>query len=194
MDSDHSYNKTYFEMLKRRSSFQLWARSFFFVSLHSYLKGDVLDLGCGIGEVTNHVEAQNKYFGVDINPLCVNFLREKGFWAEVGSAYEIPMNAASVDVVLMSHVLEHLDDPTRALSEISRVLRSSGLLIVIVPMIKGFHNDPTHRIFYNRDLLRKFAEKNHYEVRSISLFPLPFEVMGNFFYFFEYRMIAQKEK
>lgn len=128
-------------------------KKLFFKSLHSYLKGDVLDLGCGIGEVTNHVEDQNKYFGVDINPLCVNLMREKGFRAEIGSAYEIPAFAASADVVLMSHVLEHLDDPTRALSEVSRVLRPSGLLIIIVPMIKGFHSDPTHRIFYNRDLL-----------------------------------------
>jgi ubiquinone/menaquinone biosynthesis C-methylase UbiE len=193
MEPDHSYDKAYFELLKGRSSFQFWARSLFFVSLHSYLKGDILDLGCGIGEVTNHVEDQNKYFGVDINPFCVNFLREKGFCAKVGSAYEIPMDASSVDVVFMSHVLEHLDDPTRALSEISRVLRPSGLLIVIVPMVKGFHSDPTHRIFYNRDLLRKLAKKNHYEVRSTSLFPFPLEVLGNFFYFFEYRMIAQKE-
>lgn len=193
MNPNHSYNKSYFEMLNGRSSFQLWARSYFFKSLHSYLKGDVLDLGCGIGEVTNHVEDQNKYFGVDINPLCVNLMRGKGFRAEVGSAYEIPAFAASADVVLMSHVLEHLDDPTRALREVSRVLRPSGLLIIIVPMIKGFHSDPTHRIFYNRDLLRKLAKKNHYEVLSTSLFPLPFEILGNFLYFFEYRLIAQKD-
>ncbi|MCX6082851.1 MAG: class I SAM-dependent methyltransferase [Chloroflexi bacterium] len=189
---ESSYEKVYFERMKNRSGFQMWARSFFFPPLRSYLLGDVLDLGCGIGEIASYIESPNRYFGVDINPYCVEYLQGKGLWAKAGSVYEIPLEADSVDVVILSHVLEHLDAPDKALDEISRVLRSSGTLIVIVPMHHGYTTDRTHRIFYRPKQLSEIAQKHDYDVKSISIFPIPWEVLGEFFYFFEYRMIAQK--
>lgn len=93
----------------------------------------------------------------------------------------------------MSHVLEHLDDPARALNEISRVLRPSGTLIVIVPMRYGYTTDSTHRFFYDAGRLRKIAKEHHYDVQSILVFPIPWEFLGSFFYFFEYRLIARKK-
>ena len=189
---ESSYDKVYFQRLINRNAFQMWIRSFFFLPLRQYLKGDVLDLGCGIGEISNYVETQKRYFGVDINPYCVEYLQNKGLWAKLGSVYQIPSDTASVDVVVLSHVLEHLESPDKAISEISRVLRSSGTLIVIVPMRRGYRGDSTHRIFYQPKQLDEIAHKHHFDVRSISFFPIPWEFLGELFYFFEYRMIAQK--
>lgn len=45
-----------------------------------------------------------------------------------GSAYELPLPSDSVDVVIISDVLEHLHDLPRALAELTRVLRPGGLL------------------------------------------------------------------
>jgi 2-polyprenyl-3-methyl-5-hydroxy-6-metoxy-1,4-benzoquinol methylase len=191
--SNNIYDKSYFEILQRRSPLQRWVRSYFFSVLHSYLKGNVLDVGCGIGELANHVQDKSKYFGIDVNPYCVNYLLVRSLQAEVGSVYEIPSGPLAFDVVVMSHVLEHLDDPQRAIHEISRVLKPSGYLILIVPMKKGFNMDPTHRIFYDVKALDNLAKENNYGVISISTFPLSIPVLGNFFYFFEYRMVAQKQ-
>lgn len=44
---------------------------------------------------------------------------------------------ASVDAVIASHILEHVDD-RRALPEIRRVLASGGQLIAMVPLIEGW--------------------------------------------------------
>lgn len=191
--SEYSYDKAYFERLINRNAIQMWMRKFFFSALRPYLRGDVLDLGCGIGEVANYIEAQDRYFGVDINPYCIENLQSKKLWAKLGSAYKIPLDSESVDVVLMSHVLEHLDDPARAMNEISRVLRPSGTLIVIVPMHYGYMTDTTHRIFYDPERLRKIAKEHNYEVQSVLHFPIPWEFLGNYFYFFEYRLIARKK-
>lgn len=84
--TDNSYGKVYFERLLNRTAFQMWTRKFFFSALRPYLKGDVLDLGCGIGEVAHYVEVQDRYFGVDINPYCVEYLQSKRLWAKLGSA------------------------------------------------------------------------------------------------------------
>jgi len=190
---EHSYDIAYFQRLINRNPFQLWVRSFFFLSLRQYLKGDVLDLGCGIGELSKYVEARERYLGVDINPYCVEYLQNKGLWARLGSVYQIPLDTASVDVVVLSHVLEHLETPDKALVEISRVLRPFGTLLVIVPMRRGYMGDSTHRVFYRPKQLGELADKHHFDIKGISIFPIPWEILGEFFYFFEYRMIAQKK-
>ena len=190
---EYSYDKAYFEKLIHRTRFQLWMRSFFFAPLRQYLKGNVLDLGCGIGEIANYVESREHYFGLDINPYCVEYLQRKGLWAKIGSVYQIPLDTASMDVIILSHVLEHLEEPDTALAEISRVLKPSGTFIVIVPMHHGYTTDSTHRIFYQPKQLAELAQRHHYEVKNISIFPIPWEFLGELFYFFEYRMIAQKQ-
>jgi ubiquinone/menaquinone biosynthesis C-methylase UbiE len=186
------YDKEYLEYLKNRTSFQIWIRNFFFAPLRPYLTGVVLDIGCGIGELANHIDEHAKYLGVDINPYCVDYVKEKGLWAKQGSAYEIPLTDSSVDVVVMSHVLEHLEEPHKALKEISRVLQHNGIVIIIVPMIKGFHRDPTHRTFYDKSKLNKLAVEYYFYPISLTSFPLGLELLGKYFYFFEYRLIAQK--
>jgi ubiquinone/menaquinone biosynthesis C-methylase UbiE len=43
----------------------------------------------------------------------------------------------SIDVVVASHVLEHVDDK-KALAEIRRVLRSDGVAPLMVPIVEGW--------------------------------------------------------
>lgn len=43
----------------------------------------------------------------------------------------------SFDVVLCSHVLEHVPDDRRAMRELHRILRPDGFAIVMVPMVHG---------------------------------------------------------
>ena len=43
----------------------------------------------------------------------------------------------SIDILLCSHILEHVDDDRKAMREISRVLRPDGFTIVMVPLVHG---------------------------------------------------------
>jgi SAM-dependent methyltransferase len=54
--------------------------------------------------------------------------------AHIGSAEDLAdMADASVDFVVACHVLEHIEDPTRALREIHRVLRDGGIFFCALP-------------------------------------------------------------
>jgi len=49
----------------------------------------------------------------------------------------LPLRTASVDLVLSSHVLEHVPDDAAAIAELARVLRPGGTAIVLVPWDPG---------------------------------------------------------
>lgn len=52
----------------------------------------------------------------------------------------------SLDVVLCSHILEHIPDDRKAMRELRRVLKPDGFAIVLVPLVVGVdetHEDPS---------------------------------------------------
>ncbi len=69
----------------------------------------------------------HEYISCDIKP---------GVADKVLNIENIEVTSNSFDVVLCSHVLEHVDDK-RAISEIHRILRPGGFAILMVPIIEG---------------------------------------------------------
>lgn len=57
---------------------------------------------------------------------------------------EWPFPAASIDGLVMSHVLEHVDDQASVLEEAARVLRVGGWVEVTVPVGADAFADPDH--------------------------------------------------
>jgi SAM-dependent methyltransferase len=73
----------------------------------------------------------------------------------------IALDDGSIDVVIGSHVLEHVDD-RRALGEIFRVLRPGGQLVALVPLVEGWqstYEDPS--ITAPTDRAAHFARYDH---------------------------------
>lgn len=100
----------------------------------------VLDAGCGDGinlAGLHDLARQHRWLlepvGVDYNPLRLGRARAQGTPVQQASLYALPYRTGAFDVVLCSHVLEHVPDLATALSELHRVLRRGGLLIVAVP-------------------------------------------------------------
>lgn len=109
----------------------------------AHIRGRLLDVGCGLKPyapllapyVTEHV-------GVD-HPDSPHALTSVDVLA---TAYDIPLESASFDTVLMSEVLEHLERPGDALAESHRLLKPGGKLILTTPFIWTLHEEP--RDFY----------------------------------------------
>jgi SAM-dependent methyltransferase len=86
-----------------------------------------MDLGCGEGRYLNHLQESFPEFdfrGVD--PLVSDEARG----IQTGSAFHIPFADKTFDAVYAFIVFQHIHDPVLALSEIHRVLKLGGLLIV----------------------------------------------------------------
>jgi O-antigen biosynthesis protein len=113
----------------------------------------VLDIACGEGYgsaiMARHARS---VVGVDISPEAVEHASKTyGGLANlafcVGNAAEIPLPDDSVDVVVSFETIEHHDRHEEMLSEIRRVLRPDGILIISSPNrtvyseLAGYHNE-----------------------------------------------------
>jgi SAM-dependent methyltransferase len=71
---------------------------------------------------------------LDLDPTMLSGAPRPG---AVADAEGLPLAEASVDIVVLSAVLEHVLDPRRAVAEAMRVLRPGGRLVVYVPWDKA---------------------------------------------------------
>jgi ubiquinone/menaquinone biosynthesis C-methylase UbiE len=92
----------------------------------------VLELGVGTGRIARPIlDAGCRVIGLDISAEMMRKASEKGIAKLVrGSLLELPLRDASVDAVMVVHVLHHIADWRVALTEAMRVLRPGGLVIM----------------------------------------------------------------
>jgi ubiquinone/menaquinone biosynthesis C-methylase UbiE len=62
----------------------------------------------------------------------------------VGDIHHMPVSDASVDAIICSSVLEHIDNPILAVQEMHRVLKKGGKLFIYVPSIYPYHARQGH--------------------------------------------------
>jgi SAM-dependent methyltransferase len=97
----------------------------------------VLDVGCGSGWFAKAcAETGATVWASDLSRRGVRGARDRypaaGLF-QVGDVYHMAFADSSFDIVLLSEVLEHLEDIDRALAEVVRVLRPGGQLLASVP-------------------------------------------------------------
>lgn len=110
------------------------------ISRHAASAGRVLDVGCGTGFLLEYLgRAGWSGLGIDLSPESVALADERlerigvadRLSAQVGSAYEPP--TGPFDLVTVTDVLEHLDDPRACLSAIRSQIAPGGLLVISTP-------------------------------------------------------------
>jgi len=100
------------------------------------LEKDILDLGCGEGITLEKVLRRfpdRHVLGIDYAEEKIKICQERRLPVRQGSAYALGLGDHSWDCCLLLEVIEHLEDPGKALREVHRVLRKGGLFLLIFP-------------------------------------------------------------
>jgi hypothetical protein len=66
----------------------------------------------------------------------------------MGDLLNIPLQDGELDGVILTEVLEHCEDPFRAIAEVRRVLKPGGMLLVTSPFIWGWHGTSDYKDFW----------------------------------------------
>lgn len=127
--------------------------------------GRLLDVGCGNGPFRHLLDPRKVvYRGVDVaeaaafgyaNPDVVYY-----------DGHVLPFPDDSFEAVLCTEVLEHIPDPAETLSEIHRVLKPGGRLLLTIPWSARFHYQPHDYHRYTPSMLRQlFAGFSGVEIK-----------------------------
>jgi len=135
--------------------------------------GDVLDIGCGGGNMIHHLSRYGRVKGIDVDARPVAMAQARGYDVRQGDATRgIPFPDASFDLVTALDVIEHVDADEAILREACRVARPRGILTVSVPALQSLwsYNDEIngHKHRYTPRELRERVERAGFRVRRIS--------------------------
>lgn len=92
---------------------------------------DVLEVGCGTGLLLERIARfARSAKGIDLSDGMLEKARARGLDVARGSATDLPFADASFDVACSFKVLPHVRDIDRALTEMSRVVRPGGTVVI----------------------------------------------------------------
>jgi ubiquinone/menaquinone biosynthesis C-methylase UbiE len=102
------------------------------------IKGAFLDIGCHSGTFTSKVLEKigsKKVYGLDISPSAIKLVSKRIPFGkfQVGDAGKLPYKSNYFTAAFCLEMLEHVDSPKQALSEIRRVLKKDGYAVILVP-------------------------------------------------------------
>lgn len=108
----------------------------------------ILDIGCGGNKIPNAV-----YIDIDpdVHPDIVHDL----------NIYPFPLETGSFDKIYAKHIIEHLNDPTAFVKEITRLLKPGGIAFIATPHFSSYvaYSEPQHKLFYSYFLLSNIVSK-----------------------------------
>jgi SAM-dependent methyltransferase len=135
---------------------------FGYVSASNYIKGSVLELGCGVGRGIEILQDRaESYTAIDKNKSLLETLARK--YPKVNFVHaNIPpfkgVSDNSFDTVVTFHVIEHIKDDQKFVDEIYRVLKPGGMALISTPnKHKSFARNPWHIREYTKETLSKLV-------------------------------------
>jgi SAM-dependent methyltransferase len=107
------------------------AEEFVFEAVAEARPKDVLEVGCGAGELAERMvrELGANVCAVDTSERMVALTRERGVDTRVADVQGLPFDDESFDCVVAAWVLYHVHDRDRAIAECARVLRAGGRFV-----------------------------------------------------------------
>jgi len=126
------------------------------------MTGKILDVGCGKKPYKKLFLNAREYIGIDIENPGHDHSQE-----EIDVFYDgkiFPFVDQNFDSVLTNQVFEHVFNPDEFMSEISRVLKKEGHLLITVPFVWDEHEQPFDYGRYSSFGIRHILEKHNFEI------------------------------
>lgn len=154
-----------------------------FETIRSFVGQNVVEAGCGIGNLTELMLNKESLTCFDIDPLYVELIQRRFAHLENFAAHRVDLQETSLhdlklkqrpDTVICLNVLEYLSDDCKALKNLYEMLEPGGNLILMVPQHKwlfgALDKKIGHNRRYDRDELSEKLASIGFELRKIDDF------------------------
>lgn len=123
--------------------------------------GLLVDIGCGVRPY-QHCFAHCRYVGLEVTQESPHGSARRPDVQFDGRT--LPLRDGSTDAILCTQVLEHVFEPSDFLSELRRVLKPGGRLLLTVPFVWDEHEQPFDYARYTSFGLRHLLQKSGFRV------------------------------
>ena len=116
-------------------------------AIQPFVRGAVLDIGCGWSRLPDFLPGLVTYVGADINPQALDYCQahhpQHKFYQRDLDVEPLDIHDGPFDTIILTAVLEHLHTPDKLLDEIPALLSTSGRFLLTTPSPWG---DIVHRV------------------------------------------------
>lgn len=126
-----------------------YGRHIEFIGHHITKESVFLEIGCRTAIISQVLKKQGyeNCYGVDLHKQALMGAKKGGVNAICADMHFLPVKSQSVDIILLSEVLEHSPTPDLVLLEMQRVLKRKGVIIIDVPLQAESYRD----FFYKKE-------------------------------------------
>ncbi|GMU46712.1 MAG: hypothetical protein AMXMBFR26_14940 [Porticoccaceae bacterium] len=195
------YGETYASIQIRRSRNPLrrLVRAYYLRDIVRYVEGPAIDVGCGAGDLLALLPVGS--LGLEVNPAAVAYGQSIGLNVELydpeADRYRFDMiPRGRYRTILFTHVLEHLDEPGRALKTVFESASRTGIrrIVITVPCQRGFRFDSTHRTYVDETYLRQQGLLCRQDFVPVVMcwFPINWRWLGSLYTYHELRVVFER--
>ncbi|PIU83137.1 MAG: hypothetical protein COS68_05645 [Elusimicrobia bacterium CG06_land_8_20_14_3_00_38_11] len=183
------------QLMEGMEKYNLWIYGKF----SEYIKGKVLEIGCGLGTITQFYVDNFDVTATDISAEYVNIVKQrfgncKNFHSVVFNI-ELETNTLlknDYDTVISSNVLEHIQNDTAALLNINKILKEDGILILLTPAGQFLFSNLDRNVGHYRRY-SKTEVKNKLETAGFTVEKQFYvNIVGAFGWFFSGKILKRK--
>ncbi len=152
--------------LKLMSEVNLY-NQWIFKNIEPYLGKNNLEIGCGIGNISQFLVKRGSLVAIDVSPKYIEEVKEKfkdcpDFFAyqwDASSSLPDFLKEGSFDTIICLNVLEHIEDDLKALKNMNRLLKINGHLCLLVPAGRFAYGSLDKEMGHFRRYSKKGLEK-----------------------------------
>lgn len=135
----------------------------------------LLDAGCGSGRTLEQLAPLGEVHGIELDPAAAAVAQARAVGeVRIGRLEELPWETDTFDLITCLDVIEHTPDDRFTLSELRRVCKLGGRLLLTVPayqVLWSIHDEVNHHHRrYSRRTLRSASLQSGWEVERMTSF------------------------
>ncbi|QNL20567.1 class I SAM-dependent methyltransferase [Hyphobacterium sp. CCMP332] len=173
---EKAYYKQYYDFERNHWWFLARAKILeAYVSNFSKSKLKILDAGTGTGANSIWLSNYGEVVSMEFDKDCIDYSSQKNGLDYInGSLLELPFTNDSFDLICAFDVIEHIEDHHLAVSEMIRVCKPGGKILITVPAFMHLwseHDEINHHFRrYTRNELSILFDREEGELQNCSYF------------------------